>query len=274
MSHIASKSANQAGKEAGYSWIVQRSSTHFRLIRVEHDAASRAGPKRKDALLMSAGARRRVMYALNRIDFSYHVNRTFLTFGFPDEIDCFSYKQRTYWRNRFHAEIERLLRRRVPLLWRQEWTRRKSGKRLGETMPHYHCLFLDLPFIKQATLASLWTRILQSYEKQCIVDVRRVYNEDGAIRYVAKYVSKLPSLDICPYLDKRMKTGRSWGIRRNNLIVKRPMVESFLEDQGKIDALLAFADMNLRRPKEAGRQGFTLYGDLAKLAIAFLGDSP
>lgn len=253
-----------------FAWVVQTSETHVRLIRVTEDAPTHAGAERGAARLMSASSRRRLMYVLNRIHFGVHVNRTFITLTFPDSVDCFSYTKRTYYRNRFHVEIERHLKKRVPMVWRQEWKRRKSGERLGETMPHYHLLLLDLPFVHQRWLVSAWRRILGVYEGPCIVDVRRVYNEDGAIRYVAKYVSKLPSLDICSYLDKRMQTGRAWGVRRKHLITLRPMQETIVENPTTVDSLLAFANANLKRPRESERQGFTLYGDLATMAKRFL----
>ena len=95
-------------------------------------------------------------------------------------------------------------------IWRRECQPRRGSY-------HYHLLAFNLPYVPQKHLQAMWTRCTR--EDLSIVDIRRVKNRKHAMKYVSKYVAKLPesvgvtSLELSPYLENAPKRsiGRTWG---------------------------------------------------------------
>ncbi len=162
-------------------------------------------PQRGDVTEFSRKSRRRLMVLLNRL--SYEGRVSFLTLTFHGE-PTLSEANAAF--KRFRAWLTYAVPG-VSAVWRRE-------RQPGRGSYHYHLLVYGLPFIAQTHVQEMWTRCTR--EDRSIVDIRRVHSRKQAMKYVSKYIAKLPetegttSLENSPYLQKRERTpqGRAWGV--------------------------------------------------------------
>ncbi len=119
----------------------------------------------------------------------------------------------------------------MSVLWKTEWQVRKSGAFIGRMRPHFHLMVLDVPFVPHEIVRSSWRQIIGAGEILA-TDVRRITGKLGAGKYLAKYISKAPSLDNVPKDNKDGVNGRMWGYTRKHLIPFCPVeTERQLSDE-------------------------------------------
>jgi len=114
-------------------------------------------------------------------------------------------------------DIEKLVGKKVPTVWRCEWKNRKSGARLGMFTPHFHLILFGIDDLPKGVLQATWAKSIQ-HTGFVSVDVKPMKGHQGALRYLAKYVSKEEPLDIEAYLHNGISVGRHWGITRKSLL--------------------------------------------------------
>jgi len=219
----------------------------------------------------SQQSRMKMLRFLNRIDYARIGPSLFLTLTYPDRAMKIPYKQRTMQRSVFMRHIETHLGQRVPSIWRVEWEERKSGQYTGNLAPHFHLMLFGVQWLPWQRVRNWWRRSIQAGKGPLVTEVKRIYNEDGACRYLSKYVSKYRSLDISSYLNSGLEFGRHWGVTRRELIPLCPVTVERELTADEVERVRAFAVARWRwyDPQTCG--GFTLLSPhLAKSFAAFL----
>lgn len=161
-------------------------------------------PQRGIITEMSRKSRRGLLLLLNRM--SYDVRTTFVTLTFHgtptvSESNA-AFKRFRAW---FMARWPK-----AAVVWRREHQPQRGAI-------HFHLLIFNMPFFPQYELQQIWTRCTR--EDLSIVDIRLVHSRKHALRYVSKYIAKLPestgstSLELSPYLQdcEKPSVGRAWG---------------------------------------------------------------
>jgi hypothetical protein len=168
------------------------------------DKQSYGTAKRGNIRVMSRKSRNRLIDLFARIDGrGCQIKFVTLTFGgTPTHQEAYACLRRF---------LERLRRKHpeVALVWRKELQDRGAI--------HYHLLIYHMPYYPQRALQRVWTDV--TGENLSIVDIRAVYNDAMASRYVSKYIAKVDdreasSLEDVPYLhaDENQSSGRWWGV--------------------------------------------------------------
>jgi len=98
------------------------------------------------------------------------------------------------------------------------------------------------------------------YDSTISTDVSPVPDNAAASYYVAKYTSKLLHLDIAPYLNNMLMTGRQWGVTRKALVPMHPTTCSRMLTDGEIELAKRLGHELFSRYGEFGEGGFTLLG--------------
>jgi hypothetical protein len=153
---------------------------------------------------MSRKSRRGLLLLLNRMAYDQRTSFVTLTFHNTPTVS-----QSNAAFKRFRAWITATYPG-AAAVWRREVQPERGAI-------HFHLLIFNLPFIPQNYFQSIWTRCTQ--EDLSIVDIRRVRSRKHALRYVSKYIAKLPtergttSLELSPYLQpaEKKSVGRAWG---------------------------------------------------------------
>lgn len=214
----------------------------------------------------SRNSRLRLLKIVNRIDWSRIIRSQFITLTYPDEVAERTYKKRSQDRYVILRNIEMLNNKHVPSIWRVEWQPRKSGKLVGELMPHFHILVMGAEKIQVAWLRDKWAQALGMKNKYVNVDVRVIKGELGAVKYLAKYVSKRCNLGIDAYHNNSFGLGRHWGVTRKHLIPWAPILMLRRLNASDIDQVKFYAQtiFPTYNPSDCG--GFTVFGkDVASL---------
>lgn len=189
----------------------------------------------------SRGSRRRMLNLLNSID-RERVQADdvwFLTLTYHNEwghdFEKWKGHLATLWkrfRRRFGA-------RSACLIWKLEFVDRKSGDRVGDTAPHYHCLLIwkdGKPCVTEfrTWIASAWNEIAEPGDEQHLLagtqcDPARGWC--GVTNYAAKYTSKQTQQLIDPSTGEIHKNGRWWGVQERSLLPIRFESDELTEAQ-------------------------------------------
>jgi hypothetical protein len=216
----------------------------------------------------------RMLRLIAKIDWPLIGNSVFITLTYPDSHYDRCNSLRTRDRSTFLRDSERILGRCFSVLWRCEWKERQSGIHCHEFVPHFHLMAFGVPFLDHRDVRRTWRRILD-VQGPLATDVRAIKGADGAGRYLAKYVSKAPSLDNGAYLNKPWMRGRHWGLTRPSLV---PMCDvergELLSEEQASRAQRLFAEVNpFYQPGRDG--GFTILGaDRKKVFLEKLNGPP
>jgi hypothetical protein len=204
-----------------------------------------------------------MLKTIAKIDWGRVPYGVFLTLTYPDALWEVDYYRRTMNRSVFLRDLEKHLDREVSVLWRVEWVKRKSGARKGQYAPHIHMMCLGIRFVAAAFVRQTWRSALQC-SGPLATDVRGVTGNEGCGRYLAKYISKAPSLDNAAYLNRPWMAGRTWGLTRPNLVpwadVEHDREIGEEEYRAAMEAHLAMAT----HPGAAAQESFTLLGEQRK----------
>lgn len=180
-------------------------------------------PKRGKITDMSRKSRRALLLLLNRVDYSGRVVFITLTFhGNPTLSQSnAAFKRFRAWFGYSYPG--------AAVIWRRE-------QQPGRGAFHFHLLVYGMAFIPQNALQAIWTRC--TGEDLSIVDIRLVHSRKHAMKYVSKYIAKLPdepgitSLELSPYLQKKEKpsVGRAWGWINQEALPMAPVERIVIDD--------------------------------------------
>jgi len=213
------------------TWRVEIRGTLVHFFRVGCEAPLQIKCKREAIGPWSQQSRSKLLRYLNKIDYGRIPSSVFVTLTYPDHVVPETYRERSQHRAVWVRYLEENLQRPVPIVWRIEWEERKSGAYTGKLAPHFHLMVFGVRFIDHENVREWWRKAIKAGEGPLITEVKAIYNEDGACRYLSKYVSKYRSLDISTYHNSGLKFGRHWGILRKELIPLCPVaVERSLDD--------------------------------------------
>jgi hypothetical protein len=221
----------------------------------------------------SIQSRMRLLRLLNRIDYPRLGKSVFVTLTYPDSCQPKRYAERTRHRAKFLRWMEESLGREISVLWRVEWEERKSGAYTGKLRPHFHLMVFGVARLDWCDVRECWRDCIGAGKGPLKTWVRSIYNEDGACRYLSKYVAKYRSLDIVTYLHNEWEFGRHWGVTRPSLVPMCPVVLARQLSASEIRNVKAFARARNPWYGQNGEIGFTLLGDgHAKRFAKWLGD--
>ena len=222
----------------------------------------------------SMQSRMRLLRYLNKIDSGRIAKSLFVTLTYPDEVIAMEYPLRTMQRSVFMRYVEGYLGRHVPAVWRIEWEERKSGAYTGKLAPHFHLMLFGVDWIPWREVRNMWRKTIHRPSGPLKTWVRRIFNEDGALRYLSKYVSKYHSLDIATYLNSDIKFGNHWGLLRKDEIPLAPrIIERHLSEK-EISIVRKFAAGRWKHYNPETDGGFTLLNPtLVKTFTAWLNSS-
>lgn len=185
-----------------------------------------APPVRQEVRGFSAASQLRLFKAINRLDFGAAGRCTFLTTTWRDEVGRPDKAEITRARSAFQKSIERMAGAKLPGIWRCEWKKRKSGRYVGQVMPHIHVIYFKIPYLDKKDITAAWARAI-GWAGQVSCKVKGIKNLRMTLNYVSKYIAKLDdlcNLDIVSYLAGSV-TGRPWGIYRKDMM---PMADRAL----------------------------------------------
>lgn len=180
-------------------------------------------PRRTEIGPFSAGSRMRLLRYVNKIDWHRLPGSQFVLLTYPDKIDHRDMKARAVDRYVFLRYVEKLAKKHVPCIWRVEWMPRLTGERIGELMPHWHLLLMGCPKLSKRWVRETWRKTIGHDRSFLKVGWKEVWGELGAVKYLAKYVSKQSDLAIEAYHNKAFAFGRHWGITRKDEIPMQPI---------------------------------------------------
>jgi hypothetical protein len=180
--------------------------------------------KRGKVQEFSRKSRRRLIDLFARLDTAQH-RKVFvtLTFAFPVPP---SWAKRSL--KRFLARV-RYHYPQVSGVWRVEMQKRGA--------PHFHLMLLDLPYVEQALLQSVWTEC--TGEARSIAHITLIRSHRGVMSYVSKYIAKVEtkeidaSLDNAPYqqnLEPHWE-GRHWGVINEDCLPFAPRSVGVIVDE-------------------------------------------
>lgn len=214
----------------------------------------------------SRAARLRLLKMVASMDWSSITSGLFITLTYPPGKVAFDVDERNKQRYLFHRYMEKDLGREIPLLWRIEWKRRRSGSDKGNVVPHFHLLAPGCPFIAKEKIRSWWRTIL-NHVGPLATDVQGLMNAKHQAIYVSKYCAKMPdtsTLDNVPNLNIR---GRHYGFHRRRRIPMAPRITFRDLSERLVSELRAEAVRVLPHYDRRFDGGFTLLGGRAKKII-------
>lgn len=246
--------------DSPFTFVMSLAGGSFRFRRVLNDSPPGDAPCKGSIRGFSRQSRLRLLRFLNAIDFSEIPSTLFITLTFPDSVDPSRYRFRTYARNLFWKKTERFLGRKVAMLWRQEWVPRQSGKHQGQLYPHFHLMVYDVRRIPYDIVRGNWGDAIGYDGVNLATDVQRVKGEEACCKYIGKYLAKNPSLDIRPYVDRKIEMGRFWGVSRKSLITMQDERLFEITSVEQLNRLLELARRTLNKNSEWISTGFTVLG--------------
>lgn len=214
------------------------------------------GPIRK----FSDQARMRMIRECLKINWELTLPALFITLTTPDDIADTSPAERTTQREMFRRRLETHIGRKVPILWRIEWKRRRSGMLKGKLIHHFHLLVCNVEYIHWRLIRKWWALsigakgILKTW-------VERVESPLKCANYMQKYMSKVPSLDYAPYLNNNNNIGRQWGIMRRPQMPYSVRQQVFYLWDEDMEWLSSVASEKIQEFGKYGPMSFTLFGD-------------
>lgn len=217
-------------------------------------------PRRGPIKRFSNPARMRMLRACAKIDWPLTLPALFITLTTPDTLADCSAGERTTQREMFRRRMETYLGKKVCVLWRIEWKKRRSGELKGKLVHHFHLIVCNVSYIPWREIRKWWslsighTGILKTW-------VERIDSPLQCASYLCKYMAKVPSLDYAPYLNKDESIGRQWGVFRTGLIprcVRQQVFDLWEED---VDFLTEIAQERIPEFGKYGPMSFTLFGD-------------
>jgi len=253
------------------TWRAMVQGNVVRVFRIGCPAPDTNRKRKKPIGIWSHQSRMKLLRYLNIIDYTKIGSSLFVTLTYPDHVRREDYKLRSKDRYLFLRHVESHCGCHVPCIWRIEWEERKSGAYTGNLAPHFHLMLFGVPFIPWQRVREWWRQTIGAGPGPLVTEVKDIYNEDGACRYLSKYVSKYRSLDIGVYHNTTIQFGRHWGITRRELIPLCPIASERELTVEEIALMRKFAGARWSHYNVENGGGFTVLGlALAKTFTAFL----
>lgn len=163
----------------------------------------------------SEAARLRMLRWVASVNWRRMTRGHFFSFGYADDVAHNTKEQRKRHIYEFHRDMEIYLGREIPLSWRIEWEPRKSGRFVGEILPHWHMIVAGTSFLDYRKLRASWCRITRTKQ---VPNMRfdRLKNGDAVSMYIAKYAAKSEDALLLGNLSYGNITGKHYGYRRRN----------------------------------------------------------
>jgi len=217
-------------------------------------------PSRLDSAIgpFSKASRLRLLSFMNKVDWTVVKAPCFVTLTYPDTVIHRDYSRRSLDRFLFLRYLEKHLAVKTPSIWRVEWKPRKTGKLVGKLMPHWHLLLPLVTALNENKVREMWRKSIGHDDTYLDVDVRAVTGELGAVKYLAKYVSKGLALGILAYRNSGFRFGRHWGITRKGMIPMAPITVQRELSEDEIEAAKQFAASIWKYYDLDNPNGFTL----------------
>lgn len=258
-------------RAANLTWRAAVQGNVVRVYRIGCPAPETNRKGKKPIGVWTHQSRMKLLRFLNKIDYSKIGSSLFVTLTYPDHVRREEYRLRSRDRYVFLRSLESYLGCHAACVWRIEWEERKSGAYTGMLAPHFHLMIFGVPFLPWQKVREWWRQAIGAGEGPLVTDVKRIYNENGACRYLSKYVSKYLPLDIGVYHNSGLQFGRHWGVTRKELIPLCPIAaeRQLTDDEIKIVRKFAAARWTHYNAESGG--GYTVLGEkLAKSFTAFL----
>ena len=181
----------------------------------------------------SPASRRRLMRFMARLKVR-KIRATFVTLTFSEVV---SHAYAKVASKRFFMRVRRAYPQ-ASAVWRLEYQPKRGAI-------HYHILFFNLPFWKQADLQKTWEEC--TLEQRSIVDIRLVHGARSVMAYVSKYIAKVDnappaSLDDGSYQHaaRDNPVGRFWGYINKTLLPLGQKLAGVLLESATIRSLSSF----------------------------------
>lgn len=220
-------------------------------------------PIRSPVVEFTRASRMRLLRTLNRIEWRNIMHSLFITLTYPDTVEYLKYSSRNKHRAIFLRHLESYLGCKVGVIWRCEWKERLTGVRKGKLAPHLHLIVFGHTYIHHKKINVMWKKAI-SHKKSVSTHVAAVTGHQGALRYLAKYVSKEHYLDISAYLNNGIQVGRHWGMARRSVIPWAEVVLNHELTSDEVALLQALEETVNPAYDPALAAGFTLLGDEAR----------
>lgn len=223
-------------------------------------------PIRRPVTEFTKASRMRLLRCLNRINWKNIDKSLFITLTYPDTIEYLKYKNRNKHRGIFLRSLEAYFGTKIGTIWRCEWKERLSGARKGRLAPHLHMIVFGQQYIHHAKVMKMWAKAI-GHKGRVSTHVALITGHQGALKYLAKYVSKEHYLDIGAYLNNGVQIGRHWGMSRRSVIPWGKVEFNGEITTDEAQALQTVEESVNQQYDPALGAGFTLLGDDAKKAI-------
>ena len=178
---------------------------------------------RKGVMDFSPAARLRLLKFAAKVNWEATGRSQFATLGYPDE--CWPRSREQLNRDRYllHREIENAVGRKVAVLWRIEWIDRKSGKHIGELLPHWHMIFFSIGHFPYKRIRQAWKRIIRASQEPNI-KFQKLQSARQHGFYIAKYSAKKALATNLGNVTYHNTQGRHYGFLRKSIIPMEPKV--------------------------------------------------
>jgi hypothetical protein len=201
-----------------------------------------------------------MLRACAKIDWQFTLPALFITLTTPDSLADCSPDERTTQRELFRRRLETFIGKKVPILWRIEWKKRRSGKLKGKLVHHFHLIVCNVSYIPWQQIRKWWALSI-GHKGILKTWVRRIYSPLQCASYLCKYMSKVPSLDYAPYLNNDESIGRQWGVFRTKQVPRFIRQQVFHLWDEDIDFLTEIAMEKITEFGKYGPMSFTLFGN-------------
>lgn len=261
-------------------WLERQRGVEYRLIRQGKMVSLKViipqrmkvvPPTRTQIWRFSPNSRWRLLKRIACIDWPQVPRGLFVTLTYPDSVAMVESYQSTMHRHLWQRYAEKYLCEKVPILWRREQQRRKSGVFEGWIVPHFHLSVFTDKYLPHEKVREWWRKSI-AVDGPLATDVKRMQSGEHAAFYLAKYLTLTKgdhSLDYSAYLSK---PGRAWGFHRDHLIPKCPIQEWLNLSPDVYDRALDLYVQLKGKELEAARASFTVVGNHADEIMAELSE--
>lgn len=228
------------------------------------------GNKRDVVSRFSENSRRRLMRKLATIHKSQLP--TFVTLTFPDS--WHGHEDPELWKSTLRR-FELRFRRKYPTgsyIWRLDTIDRKSGERIGELSPHYHCLVFGVSHASlRLWVPGAWYEAVGTGDEKHLragTQVARVRTRRGVMAYASKAVGVVMGREMGKNIQTTVgRVGRWWGVvcKENFVAVVSAIKEVILSELGAVKLIRIFRRMAGIRGRDY--QSLTTFFDGAHLLL-------
>jgi len=205
------------------------------------------------------GARLRMLRMIASINWGNVRHGVFITLTYPDSCAERTLRERSTDKYLFLRYMEKHLGKKVGVIWRLEWEPRKTGKRKGQLIAHWHLIVFGVRWIDKDIVKQYWRAVLRA-DGPLITWIDGIKGGRKLAKYVSKYCSKLPGdsvLDDTTYLNT---LGRHWGVNRRELVPWFPRFLIPFLTEADVNLAENLACMTFAYFNRGAQQGFQIFG--------------